>query len=114
VTNPRKPGGIENMQAESSGAAPQQSRTAGSWVIAFFSRLCSTVSVRRSERKLRLCETLSFGEKRFIAVVEYDHSKFLVAGTPKCISLLQRLDGNLEKTGNLPEVDSEITRASQT
>ena len=102
------------MQAESSGIASQRSRTTGSWVIAFIGRLCSTVSVRRSERKLRLCETLSFGEKRFIAVVEYDHSKFLVAGTPKNISLLQRLEGNFEKKGNLPEVDSEVPRVSQT
>ena len=102
------------MQAESSGTSQQRSRTTGSWVIALIGRLCSTVSVRRNERKLRLCETLSFGEKRFIAVVEYDHSKFLVAGTPKSISLLQRLEGNLEKTGNLPETDSEITRFSQT
>ena len=100
------------MQAENSGAAQHRDRTAGSWVTAFFTRLCSSVSVRRSERKLRLCETLSFGEKRFIAVVEYEHSKFLVAGTPKCISLLQRLDGNPEKSRILPEVEPEITRFS--
>lgn len=58
--------------------------------------LFSMVAAHRRERRLRVCETLSLGEKRFIAVVEYDRQKFLLAGTPRNISLLQRLDEDAE------------------
>lgn len=42
-------------------------------------------------RTLRLCESLSLGEKRIIAVVECDDQRFLLAATPQNISLLQSL-----------------------
>ena len=42
-------------------------------------------------RGLRLCESLSLGEKRMIAIVECDHQRFLLAATPQNISLLQSL-----------------------
>ena len=49
------------------------------------------VSVQRRQRRLRLCETLSLGEKRIVAVVEFDDQRFLVAATSQNISLLQSL-----------------------
>ena len=54
-------------------------------------RIASFASAHRRERRLRLCEMLSLGEKRFIAVVEYGPDKFLVAGSPQNISLLKKL-----------------------
>lgn len=45
----------------------------------------------RPPRRLRLCETLSLGEKRFIAVVRYDRQQFLVGGTANSIALIARL-----------------------
>jgi len=42
-------------------------------------------------RGLRLCESLSLGEKRILAIVECDHQRFLLAATPQNISLLQSL-----------------------
>jgi len=47
---------------------------------------------RRSARRLRLSETLSLGEKRFLAVVQFQHQEFLVGGTGNSIALLARLD----------------------
>jgi flagellar biogenesis protein FliO len=47
---------------------------------------------RRSERRLRLSETLSLGEKRFLAVVQFQHQEFLVGGTGSSIALLAKLD----------------------
>jgi flagellar biogenesis protein FliO len=47
---------------------------------------------RRSVRRLRLSETLSLGEKRFLAVVQFQHQEFLVGGTGNSIALLARLD----------------------
>ena len=51
----------------------------------------ATVAVSR-RRSLRLCESLSLGDKRILAIVECDHQRFLVAATPQSISLLQSLD----------------------
>jgi len=46
----------------------------------------------QSARRLRLSETLSLGEKRFLAVVQFQHQEFLVGGTGSSIALLARLD----------------------
>ncbi len=69
---------------------------ARSRVASFLGRVASLAISRRRERRLRLCEMLSLGEKRFVAVVEYGNEKFLLAGTPQNISLLKRLDSNGE------------------
>jgi flagellar biogenesis protein FliO len=52
----------------------------------------SSLRRRRSVRRLRLSETLSLGEKRFLAVVQFQHQEFLVGGTGNSIALLARLD----------------------
>jgi flagellar biogenesis protein FliO len=43
-------------------------------------------------RRLRLSETLSLGEKRFLAVVQFQQQEFLLGGTGNSIALLARLD----------------------
>ena len=49
------------------------------------------ISVQRRERKLRLCETLSLGERRFLAVVMVEEHKFLVGGGGNSVALLAQL-----------------------
>ena len=78
------------MIATSLEGKPKHAEGAGSKLASFLNRMTSLVSARRGERRLRLCEMLSLGEKRFIAVVEYGPEKFLLAGTPQNISLLKR------------------------
>src|SRR5581483_10243998 len=46
---------------------------------------------RRPARRLRLCETVSLGEKRFVAVLRFERHQFLVGGTANSIALLARL-----------------------
>jgi len=46
---------------------------------------------RRPPRRLRLAEHLSLGERRFVAVVEFDGSRFLVGGTSASLVLLAQL-----------------------
>ena len=46
----------------------------------------------RLPRSLRLCESLSLGERRFLAVVECEGSRFLVGGTASSLAMLTRLD----------------------
>lgn len=47
---------------------------------------------RRAPRRLRLCESLPLGERRFVAVVEFEHSRFLLGGTSASLVLLARLE----------------------
>lgn len=46
---------------------------------------------RRAPRRLRLCESLPLGERRFVAVVEFDAARFLLGGTASSLVLLARL-----------------------
>jgi flagellar biogenesis protein FliO len=63
---------------------------------------------RSSDKRLRVAETVSLGEKRFVAVVQVDGRHFLVAGGPANIALLAQLDTNepfedvLKKTMTVP------------
>ena len=77
---------------------PGHAEAAGSKLASFLGRIVSLASAHRRERRLRLGEMLSLGEKRFIAVVEYGEEKFLLSGTPQNISLLKRLDSNDDRT----------------
>ncbi len=45
----------------------------------------------RRPRQLRLRESLALGNHRFVAVVEYEQSRFLLGGTPGSLVLLARL-----------------------
>src|SRR5271155_5631699 len=61
---------------------------------AIFSRIRSAFSevrIQRRTRRLKLCETLSLGEKRILALVECENRRFLIAATAQNISLLETL-----------------------
>jgi len=58
---------------------------------------------RSRHRRLRLCETLSLGEKRFVAVVQFETQRFLIGGGASSVNLLARLG----ETGDFPEVLTE-------
>ena len=45
----------------------------------------------RRVRRLRVCETLSLGDRRFLAVIEYDRQEFLVGGSGNSLEVLARL-----------------------
>src|SRR5271165_275011 len=46
---------------------------------------------QRAPRRLRLCDSLPLGERRFVAVVEFERSRFLVGGTTSSLVLLASL-----------------------
>jgi flagellar biogenesis protein FliO len=64
---------------------------------------------RSSSTRLRVAETVSLGEKRFVAVVQVDGRHFLLAGGPTNIVLLAHLDAKddfedvLKKTLTVPD-----------
>ena len=55
-------------------------------------RLLRSVRIRRRERALTLCETVSLGDKRYVAVVQFERQRFLLGVTPQSVALLQTLD----------------------
>lgn len=54
-------------------------------------RFGQQITAGRRERKMRLCETLSLGERRFLALVLVEQQKFLVGGSGSSVALLARL-----------------------
>ncbi|MGH9418206.1 MAG: flagellar biosynthetic protein FliO [Terriglobales bacterium] len=50
---------------------------------------------RRRLRRLRMLETLSLGDRRFVAVISVDGRELLVGGTPQSLALLTELEGGL-------------------
>jgi flagellar biogenesis protein FliO len=48
-------------------------------------------------RRLRVAETVSLGEKRFVSIVQVDGTQFLVGGAAGSVSLLAVLEGAQEK-----------------
>jgi len=46
----------------------------------------------RRHQNLRVCDSVSLGERRFVAVVAYKQSHFLIGGTASSLSLLARLE----------------------
>jgi flagellar biogenesis protein FliO len=51
----------------------------------------SKVNIQRRPRSLKVCETLSLGDKRLLILVECENQRFLLAATTQNISLIQPL-----------------------
>jgi hypothetical protein len=47
---------------------------------------------RQTRKRLRICESVSLGEKRFVAVIEVDGKQFLLGGSPTSLTTIARLD----------------------
>ncbi|HEY1462919.1 MAG TPA: flagellar biosynthetic protein FliO [Terriglobales bacterium] len=56
------------------------------------------VKIQSNKKRLRVCESVSLGEKRFIAVVQLDGKEFLVGGAPNSLSLLANVGKNANTT----------------
>jgi len=65
-------------------------------------RALRCVKMRRRERLLRISETLSLGERRFLAIVQVDRERFLISGTGQHIALLQKLETEPAAAEGLP------------
>jgi flagellar biogenesis protein FliO len=59
-------------------------------------------------RQLRLRETLALGERRFIAVVEFERQKFLIAGTGSSVAMLAALPNEGGQEQRQPGATREV------
>jgi len=63
----------------------------------------------RPSRQLRLTETVTLGEHRFIAVIEFEQQRFLIGGSSNSVAMLARLSDRAPKeTEKTPA--REVTR----
>jgi len=64
---------------------------------------------RRHPHRLRLCETLSLGNRGFLAVVRYEEQQFLVGGTNSSIAMLAQLSPPSRHKEEITEEEYEVT-----
>lgn len=53
-------------------------------------------AVLRATKQLRVSETVSLGEKRFVAILQVENRKFLIGGGASSVALLTQLDAQSE------------------
>ena len=63
---------------------------------------------RPGKKCLRLCQNLSLGERRFVAVVEYENTRFLLGGTASSLVLLARLNDQRDSGGAAPSAEKVV------
>jgi flagellar biogenesis protein FliO len=56
-----------------------------------FRWIARRVKVQQARKNLRICESVSLGDKRFVAIVQVDDERFLIGGSSGSLSLLTRL-----------------------
>jgi len=65
-------------------------------------------------RRIRLCETLSLGERRFLALVRVDQQQFLIGGAGNSVALLAQLPSSPvpegEQLNSMPSLAAEGAR----
>ena len=99
-------GGSEVRAGAGAGAGRGETSGLGRIVARVAARIWELAMQGRAERRLRVCEMLSLGEKRFVAVVAYGPRRFLLGSTPGGISLLETLDEKTEEAGAVARRDS--------
>ena len=72
---------------------PVKDRAEARWVVTFRGlwHWVHRALKSRQSRRLRVRESLSLGDRRFLAVIEFDHQEFLVAGSGSSLTLLARV-----------------------
>ena len=67
---------------------------------------------RGRPRSLRLCESLPLGDRRFVAVVEYEQTRFLIGGTSGSLILLAEL-GTRSEEKRVPDESRAATNGGE-
>ncbi|MGC9199469.1 MAG: flagellar biosynthetic protein FliO [Acidobacteriaceae bacterium] len=81
--------------------AQQSARLWGRTLARWWKKVCARYSVT-TVRRLRLAETISLGEKRFVAIVAVEGKEFLIGGGAAGMSLLAELKKSPTKVGPTP------------
>lgn len=90
-----------------------RSRTLLAQVLSKLHRFVSAVKIRRRESSLRVCETVSLGERRSLLVVQFESERFLISSTNHTISLLHRLENKREAQSDLAVPTSDAASGNE-
>lgn len=73
-------------------------------IVNWLRRHGSELMRRPNSRRLRLVETVSLGEKRFISIVQVDGEQFLLGGSASAVTVLAKLESSRrdQQEGNQP------------
>ncbi len=83
-----------------------------SWLMRTWSALqwvLRRVKVQHARQGLRICQNVSLGDKRFVAVIQVDEERFLIGGSSSSMSLLSRLQ---EAKAFATDLDRETKKIS--
>ena len=89
------------VSAPSSAALPQILYRVGSSFLSLCMRMSALgrkIQVRQKKKRLRICESIPLGDKRFVAVIQIDDQQFLLGASATSISLLAQLQKPAEFT----------------
>jgi flagellar biogenesis protein FliO len=87
-------GGYGSLEERGTSSSRAFSRI-GTFLLNLFARfaaLAKKIQVRQNRKRLRVCETVPLGDKRFVAVIQVDDQQFLLGGSASSISLLAQLE----------------------
>lgn len=71
----------------------------------------SQLAAKRRKKRLRICESVSLGDKRFLAVIQVDGEQFLVGGAANSVAMLAQLDKRVSFSDLLNESRGEANQA---
>jgi hypothetical protein len=101
-------GSIEQpFRSISSRRQEPESPKIGNWLGSLFSGKLRLVP----ERKLRVVERLSLGERKFVAILQVEGRKFLIGGSSSSLSMLAALDGAADRADVLKPPTDQTERA---
>lgn len=84
---------VKHPQGRKTAAPKTTSPALAQLQASIFGRIFSFLRARAATPKqLRVAETVSFGEKRFVAIVHVEGQRFLIGGGSSGVSLLTELD----------------------
>jgi len=66
------------------------------WLAGAWKWTLKHIGSHHTRKRLRVCESVSLGEKRFVAVIEVDGEQFLVGGASSSVATLARLEPSQE------------------
>jgi len=95
--------GVNVGGAAETSSIPRALSHVGNSCLDLFARLMALgkkIQVRQKKKRLRICESVPLGDKRFVAVIQVDDQQFLLGGSANSVSLLAQL----EKPANFARV----------
>jgi len=88
-------GAAQKLAENTTDAATPQSATSqrgtSHWLAGAWKWALKHLRSGHARKRLRVCESVSLGEKRFVAVIEVDGEQFLVGGASSSVATLARL-----------------------